>query len=169
VLDDFRLWLANQHMTRGTGLPVAAATAAAPTAAALAATASAATTTTAAEAAATTTAAATEAAATAAATEATATAAATKATTATTTGLTRTRLVDDQGATAELLTIHAIDRGIRLGIVGHFDKAEAAGAAGLTIHHDGRGSDFTVGLEGLTQFGVGRAEREITNIKLLHT
>jgi hypothetical protein len=171
VLDESFFRSANQRVTRGTGLPVAATTATAPAAAALAAatTAAAAEAATAAAAeaatAATTT---TEATATAAA-EAATTAAATKATTTTAAGLTRTCLVNDEGATAQLLTVHSVDRGIRLGIVRHFDKAKAAGAAGLTIHHDGRGSDFTVGLKGLTQFGVGRAEREITNIKLLHT
>jgi hypothetical protein len=152
--DGAALWLKSAIQT--VGLPAAGATA------------------TVAATAATTTAAATEAAAGATATAAAAaeaagaTTAATAAAEAAGAGLTGTGFVDNDGASAVLLAVHSRDGRVRLSVVGHLDEAEAAGATGLAIHDDLSGGDFTVGLEHRSEFGVVGAEREISDVQLLH-
>jgi len=138
----------------------AAATAAtaAVTAAACAATkaAATATATAAADTAAATTCAAAEAAATAAATATAVTAAAATCAAAEATATGRTwlhgpRFVDHQATTAELLTIHFVDGGLRFGVASHFHKAKTFGATGIAFHHDFCAGDVAVCCECLLQ------------------
>jgi hypothetical protein len=129
----------------------AAASATAVTAATAAATATAAAVTAAA-----TTCAAAKAAATAAAT---ATATVTAATTcaaaeATATGRTwlhGPRFIDHEATTAELLTIHFIDGGLRFSVASHFYKAKTLGATRVAFHHDFCTGDVAVCCECLLQ------------------
>ena len=82
------------------------------------------------------TAAATAAASTAATTTPATTAAATPVTAATTTAtaiFARLGFVDSQGTTTMLLIVQATNRGLRLGIAPHLDKAEALAAARVAI------------------------------------
>jgi hypothetical protein len=81
----------------------------------------------------------TTAAATAATTAATAVAAASTTATAASASaatLRLARLVDDDGATAERLTVELVDRGLRLAVVSHLDESEASRSSGVAIGHD---------------------------------
>jgi hypothetical protein len=109
------------------------------------------------------------AAATAAAAAATATtAAAAVTTTATAAGaiFTRTGLVDVDGATAEVLAVQGLDRGVGLAGVGHLDEGESTGTTGLAIGDDGDIRNFTVGLEGVADFVFSSAKGEVSNEEL---
>ncbi|HTM51976.1 MAG TPA: hypothetical protein VL285_24945 [Bryobacteraceae bacterium] len=70
---------------------------------------------------------------------------------------TGTRFVDVQRAAVQFLTVEGFDGFGRLGLIGHLDKGEAAGLAGVAIAHDAgflngavRGkSSLELGLRGL--------------------
>ncbi len=77
------------------------------------------------------------------ATAVTATAAARAATESTATRTGRTRLhracfVHYQTTAAELLTVHAVDGCLCLGVATHFHKTETLGTTSVTFHHDFR-------------------------------
>jgi hypothetical protein len=160
--------------TATAGASAAATTVAATTTATAGATTTAAvaTTTTAAAVATTTAAGATRAAtatvATATATaEATTAAGTTAATEATWALFARTCFIDDQSTTVHLLTVHAIDGRLSLGIRAHFDEAETLGATGFTIHHDlcrRHGAELR---EGLLQIIITYVVREVTNVEFV--
>src|SRR5262245_24162299 len=46
----------------------------------------------------------------------------------------RLGLVDGEAPTAHLLTVHAGDGGLSLGVAAHLDEAEALGASGIAVH-----------------------------------
>jgi hypothetical protein len=162
--------------TATAGASAAATTVAATTTATAGATTTAAVaTTTTAAAVATTTAAGATRAATATVATATATATAEATTAAGTTAATeatwalfaRTCFIDDQSTTVHLLTVHAIDGRLSLGIRAHFDEAETLGATGFTIHHDlcrRHGAELR---EGLLQIIITYVVREVTNVEFV--
>jgi hypothetical protein len=138
------------------GLPAAATTGAAAAAAT--------------EAAAATAAAATEAATTAAAT----TTAAAEATTAAaaaaaSASFTRAGFVDGEIATINVLAVEGSDGSLSFRVVGHFDEAETAGAAGVTVHDEGRRSDLTESSEEILELRLRGLEREIADVHLHDT
>src|SRR5258705_230602 len=81
-------------------------------------------------------------------------------------GFTGTGLVDDDGASVNLLAVHGLDGRLGLVVVGHLDEPEAARAAGVAVHDHGGGDHLAVGLKEAPQLRVVRAEREITEVKL---
>src|SRR5690606_12701101 len=78
--------------------------------------------------------------------------AAAAAATASAAGLALARFVDRKRAALQVLAVHALNRGTRFARVVHFDEAETAGAAGLTIIDDAGFRHGAVGFEGLAQF-----------------
>jgi hypothetical protein len=99
--------------------------------------------------------------------EATTAAGTTAATEATWALFARTCFIDDQSTTVHLLTVHAIDGRLSLGIRAHFDEAETLGATGFTIHHDlcrRHGAELR---EGLLQIIITYVVREVTNVEFV--
>lgn len=101
----------------------------------------------------------------AAAESAATTAAAESATTAAAAAFTGLGLVDGEVTAVDVLAVEGRDGGLRLGVVRHFDEAEAAGTTGLAIHDQRRGSDRAEGLEERVQLTFRSAEREITDVQ----
>ena len=67
--------------------------------------------------------------------------------------------------------VFAVQRGnggIRLGVIRHLDKSKAARAAGIAVGYHGGAFDRAVRLEELTQFILGKAEREVANEDFFH-
>jgi hypothetical protein len=52
------------------------------------------------------------------------------------TRLYRAGIVHGDAAPARRLSVHAVDRRLRLGVAAHLDKAKAFGAARVALHHD---------------------------------
>jgi hypothetical protein len=74
------------------------------------------------------------------------------------------RFIDLQRATAEVLAVEGLHGALRIG-ARHFHEAEAARLARVAIVHEGDFFNRSVrGEQGADRF-VGRAEREISNIK----
>ena len=95
---------------------------------------------------------------------ATATAAPTAAATATATATAAiARLVDIQGATVELGTIHLVRRGVRISSLGKRYEAESTTSAGITIRDHLGFEDLTVLLERCPQSVVVRTPAQSTN------
>lgn len=82
------------------------------------------------------------------------------------TSLPRARLVHVQAATTEVLSLERLDGGVRRGVV-HLDEAEATRATRLAILDEAHGVDGAVGFEKLTNFGLARAEGEVSDVDLL--
>ena len=76
----------------------------------------------------------------------------------------RTCHVHHDGAAVEGLTVHAVDGGLRLGIRGHFHKAEALGTTGLAVHHDLGRRDGTELRECLLERLVSHAVSEVAHV-----
>src|SRR5205085_11364406 len=81
--------------------------------------------------------------------------------------LARTRLVDDDRPAVEGLAVHAVDRGLRLGIGAHLDEAEAFRAAGITVHHDLRRRHGAVLSESLLEIVVPYVVREVADVEFV--
>src|SRR5688572_1915443 len=105
--------------------------------------------------------------ATAAATTAAAAIAATAAAAATATLGLVLRLVDLQRTTAHVLTVQGLDRAGRVG-TGHFDEAEATGAAGLAIVDQADGLDGAMLVEQGAHLGFIGAKGQVAHINLAH-
>jgi hypothetical protein len=75
--------------------------------------------------------------------------------------------VHDETATTVLLTVHAIDGGLRLSITAHFHKAEAFGAASVTFHHDFCAGDGAVSSESLLKVFITERIRQIAYVKFV--
>src|SRR5659263_674742 len=79
----------------------------------------------------------------------------------------RASFVDDQTTATILLTVHATDRSLGLSIAGHFHKAEALGAAGVTFHHDLGASDGTVRGKCLLQVFITESVGQVAHVKFV--
>jgi hypothetical protein len=76
-------------------------------------------------------------------------------------------LVDGQVAALELLAGQGRDRRLGLLVGAHLHEAEAAGPAGVAVHHDLGGLHPAVLGEQLVQVAVGHAEGEVADVQLL--
>jgi hypothetical protein len=65
------------------------------------------------------------------------------------------------------LTVHAGDGSLCLGIVAHFDKAKAFGAAGVALHHDFSAGDSAKLAKRLLQVFVADRVRQIADVKFV--
>src|SRR5262249_44367541 len=97
---------------------------------------------------------------------ATAVAAAAAATTAATV-LLGPGLVHRQVTAADLLTAHACDRRLRLGVAAHLDEAEPFGASGVAIHDDLRRLHGAERLEHLLQLAGVHVVAQVADVQLL--
>ena len=79
----------------------------------------------------------------------------------------RTRFVDDDGTAFQRLAVHAVDRGLRLGIRAHLHEAEALGATGVAVHHDLGGGHVAVLRERLLQRFVAHRVRQVADIEFV--
>jgi len=98
---------------------------------------------------------------------ATTTAAVAAATAAAATILARSRFIDGQRPSVEVLAVQGGDGRLRLLVVVHFDKAEPLGAAGVPVHDDLGGLDRAVRCEEVLEIAVGSAIRQVADIQLL--
>jgi len=79
----------------------------------------------------------------------------------------RTGFIDDDGPTGHRLAVHALDRGLRLGIRTHLDEAEALRAARVTVHHHLGGRDGPKLGESLLEFIVTHTVGQIAYVQLV--
>ena len=101
-----------------------------------------------------------------AATTAAAEATAAAATTATGAIFAGTSFVDVEGSATEVGVVERLNGCVGLTGVRHFDERESTGTTSFAIHNHRDVRDFTVGLEGVTDFLLGRAERKVSNKEL---
>lgn len=87
---------------------------------------------------------------------------------ATTTVLAGLGLVDRQVTPADVLPVDRLDRGVRLRGVHHLHEPEPARAPGLPVKHEARRRNLAVLREQLLELGLGRVERQVADIDLLH-
>jgi hypothetical protein len=83
------------------------------------------------------------------------------------TGFHRAGFVHDDAATAQRLTVHAIDGSLRLGITAHFHETEALGAAGVALHHDlgtGHGAELA---KRLLKIAIANRIRQVADVKFV--
>src|SRR6218665_196992 len=75
--------------------------------------------------------------------------------------------VDHQITAAEVLAMHALDRGLRLCVAAHFDQTQTLGAAGVALHHALGAADRAVLAEGLLQVFVAKGIGQIAHVKFV--
>ncbi len=73
-----------------------------------------------------------------------------------------------QRATTFLLPVHSRNGLLRIAVIGHFHKREAAGLAGLSICRDGHTLNFTEFLKELSNSVFGNGKRQIAYKQLFH-
>ena len=80
----------------------------------------------------------------------------------------RPRLVDVDGASADLRSIQCSDGFFPVLVARHLYKSEATRAAGIAVSHDAHAVDLSVGFEQLPQFVFVGIEAEISYKDILH-
>jgi hypothetical protein len=75
--------------------------------------------------------------------------------------------VNHETAATVLLTIHAVDSSLCFSIAGHFHKAEAFRAAGVTFHHDFGAGDSAMCGKCLLQVFVTERIRQVAYVKFV--
>lgn len=80
---------------------------------------------------------------------------------------TRLSLVDAERATAKILAIQRLNRGVGIGIV-HFNEAKAARASGFPIGNELHGAHFTVSREQVSNLLFRGGKGEVSDIDRLH-
>jgi hypothetical protein len=78
-----------------------------------------------------------------------------------------TGFVHHETATAELLTVNAVDSSLCFSVATHFHKAEAFGTASVTFHHDFGAGNGTVWSKSLLQVFVTERIRQIAYVKFV--
>jgi hypothetical protein len=76
----------------------------------------------------------------------------------------RTRFVNGERTTFEILAVKGRDRCLGLGVGRHFDKSETSGPSGEFVFDDRYRRDLSVGLKKLPNVALAGVERQITNI-----
>ena len=79
----------------------------------------------------------------------------------------RPSFVDNDGSAFKVLAVHAADGRLRFRVAAHLDKAEALGAAGITVHHYLGRADSTKLRKGLLQTFVTHCVCEVTDVEFV--
>jgi hypothetical protein len=79
-----------------------------------------------------------------------------------------TRLVNIQRASAKLFPIQSGNGFLGFAGIGHFNKCESSGTAGVTVGDQAHLIDFAMGFKQGAQFRFRGTVREVANKKLLH-
>jgi hypothetical protein len=79
--------------------------------------------------------------------------------------LSRSCLVNHDGATTQILTMHASNSRLSLRIIGHFHKAEAFGATRIALHHHACAGHAAKRAEGGLQIIVTNGIWQIANVQ----